>query len=348
MPPAAESATSCLLQFEIRDTGPGIPATEQERLFQPFTQLDGGIRRRHGGAGLGLAISRHLARLHGGDLALESTPGNGAIFRFTMAGDTVSPPPLPTRPLAGRRVALVCARLPLRVALVATLTELGAETITCELAAASTTRADAILLDCDPALIAQARTGPPPTGWPLARTAGLVHAAHTAADRQALRGLCSRLLGKPLHRSVLAGLFDTVSQPPLPALAAPRLGLRLLLVDDNPVNLSLLRHIAAALGCETADATSGAAALAVLASGKKFDAILLDIHMPGMDGLEVVRRVRAGDAGAAAWNIWIAMVTADQRPEMRERALVAGASDYLLKPVTSASVLVALRRAPKA
>jgi PAS domain S-box-containing protein len=342
--PAAGAVASCFLQFEVRDTGPGIPAEEQARLFQPFTQLDGGIRRRHGGAGLGLAISRQLARLHGGDLTLESASGAGATFRVTVAGTIVSAPPVAERPLAGRRVALVCARPPLRAALVATLSELGAETIACELATALAARADALLLDCDPALLAQAYAGPPPTDWPVARTAGLVHAAHTAADRQALRGLCSRLLGKPLHRSVLADLFDTITQPPQPALAAPRLGLRLLLVDDNPVNLSLLRHIAATLGCETTDATSGPAALAVLASGQKFDAVLLDIHMPGMDGLEVVRRVRAGEAGATAWDIWIAMVTADQRPEMRERALAAGASDYLLKPVTPAIILAALHR----
>ncbi len=351
IPPATVSAVaaagSCWIEFSVRDTGPGIPAEEQARLFQPFTQLDGGIRRRHGGAGLGLAISRNLARLHGGDLAIESTPGAGATFRFTAATTTTTPPPVSVRSLAGRRVALVCAQPSLRAALAAALTELGAEAIPCELAAAPAARADVILVDCDPAFLVLARGGPPPADWPVARAVGLVHAAHAATDRQALRGRFSRLLGKPLHRSVLAGLFDTVSQSPVPTLASPRLGLRLLLVDDNPVNLSLLRHIAAALGCETTAVTGGPAAIAMLTGGQKYDAMLLDIHMPGMDGLEVVRRIRAGEAGAAAWDIWIVMVTADQRPEMRERALAAGASDYLLKPVTAAGCLAALRRVAK-
>jgi PAS domain S-box-containing protein len=341
----AESAPPCLLEFSVRDTGPGLAAEAQARLFQPFTQIDAGIRRRHGGAGLGLAISRHLARLHGGDLTVESVPGAGATFRLTVSARAAQPPPAPTRPLAGRRVALVCARPALGAGLTAALTELGAQPVACEFAAAPATQADAVLVDCDPAVLALAQAGaPPPAGWCVERAIGLVHVAHTSAARQALRRYFSRLVGKPLHRSVLAGLFDRVSRPPLPHLAPPRLGLRLLLVDDNPVNLSLLRHIAASLGCDADTVESGPAALAMLTAARHYDALLLDIHMPGMDGLDVVRRVRAGEAGAAAWDIWIVMVTADQRSEMRERALAVGASDYLLKPVTVAGVLAALRR----
>ena len=180
--------------------------------------------------------------------------------------------------------------------------------------------------------------------WPAARAIGLIHGAHSAADRQALRMFFPRLLGKPLHHALLAGLFDTVSRPPMTALSRPHLGLRLLLVDDNPVNLRLLTSIVTNLGCTAVGVDNGPAALATLTAGEKFDALLLDIHMPDMDGLEVVQRIRTGEAGAR--DPWIIMVTADQRAEMRTRALTQGASDYLLKPVTIENCLAALRRRP--
>ena len=336
---------SCLLEFAVRDTGPGITPAEQARLFLPFSQLDNGLRRRHGGAGLGLAISRNLARLLGGDLTVESTHGTGATFCLTVAVTITQPPPPPHTSLAGRRVALVCAHPGLRAELAANLAAHGAETVPYEPSAVGHPGADAVLADCDDTLLALARAGRPPAdGWPVARATGLVHGTHTAADRQALRVFFRRLLGKPLHHSQLAHLFDDASSSPFPAPARPKLGLRLLLVDDNPVNLRLLTGLAANLGCTSVTANSGPAALAALTGGENFDALLLDIHMPDMDGLEVVRRIRAGEGGPAARQLWIVMVTADQRPEVRDRAHALGASDYLLKPVTIEACLAALRR----
>ncbi len=341
---SSPASPACLLEFTVRDTGPGIAPEEQIKLFQPFSQLDSGLRRRHAGAGLGLAISRQLARLLGGDITVTSAVGAGATFRLTVAAVIEQPPPTINPVLVGKRVALVCNHIGLRAELTAALAALGATVVPCAAAAVAHAQADAVIADCDHDLLALAHTGRPPAAiWPTERAIGLVHGAHTATDRQALRMFFPRLLGKPLHHSVLAGLFDTGSRPPLTALSRPRLGLHLLLVDDNPVNLRLLQSLVASLGCESATAASGAAALAALsADGENFDAILLDIHMPDMDGLEVLRRVRAGEAGAC--DRWIIMVTADQRPEMRAHAFALGASDYLLKPMTIEACLAALRR----
>jgi PAS domain S-box-containing protein len=344
-PPLAPNPASCLLEFAVRDTGTGIAPDDQVRLFQPFSQLDNGLRRRHGGAGLGLAISRHLARLLGGDLTVTSTLGTGATFRLVVAAIIERPPPGRGTTLARRRIALVCPHVGLRAELTDALATLGAEVLPCEPTAVAATSAELIIADCDDAILALAHANQPPAyGWLAGRAIGLVHSTHTANDRQALRKFFGRLIGKPLHHSLLAGLFDTTSRPPLTQLSRPQLGLRLLLVDDNPVNLRLLSGLTASLGCEATTANSGPAALALLATSKSFDALLLDIHMPDMDGLEVVRRIRASEAGSTPRNLWIVMVTADQRPDMRDRAFTLGASDFLLKPVTIETCLAALRR----
>jgi PAS domain S-box-containing protein len=344
--PAPPTPTSCFLEFSVRDTGPGITPEDQRKLFQPFTQLDGSIRRRHGGSGLGLAISRNLVRLMGGDLTITSTPGAGATFHFTIAVPVDAPPSPPVTPLLGQCIALVCTHSGLRRELSTELTARGAPPIICELSAVPAANPDIVLVDCNAAVLALAYASSFAADWPADRAFGLVTSAHSARDRQALRKYFARLLGKPLHHSLLAGLFDTVSRPPFPAPAPPRLGLRLLLVDDNPVNLHLLQRMTAALGCTMTTASSGQACLTALAAGERFDALLLDIHMPDMDGLEVIRRLRFGETEQAVNRLWTIVVTADQRTEMRDRALAVGADDVLLKPVSIESCLAALRRRP--
>ena len=115
------------------------------------------------------------------------------------------------------------------------------------------------------------------------------------------------------------------------------------IVEDNAVNQQLVQRVVTNLGCHWTTAANGRIALDQLSLATP-DVVLMDLHMPEMDGLTAIKKIRAGEAGEAARGVWIAALTADARPEQRERTLNAGANDYLAKPVRLPDVMAALER----
>lgn len=187
------------------------------------------------------------------------------------------------------------------------------------------------------------------TEWPKGAVIGLVTSAQGAEDRRHLRGIFQTMLNKPLHHDALVATLamlaaggratETETQ-----VVKRQFDLRVLIVDDNAVNLRLLQGIVTALGCRSVAVTGGREALDALAKDGRFDLVMLDLRMPDMDGMDVLRRVRAGEAGEAARGVWVTIVTADTQTDARETLFELGCNDFVPKPITLASCLAALKR----
>ncbi len=359
-----ETAHQHQLRFEVIDTGIGIDGTLQARLFQSFSQADASTTRIYGGTGLGLAICRRIIELMHGHIGVSSTPRHGSTFWFEIpllkvAGD------LPAAPTSTR--ALLISEDPLltqRVLRVMQHHDIRLHTVDSASAALDILRAP-VRPGIEPDLV-----------WVIADTHALRHGA-TALHRAVLhdnRTPAPRLLWlqgeEPLAallrentHSVARDADDAalhavvrpavVSARPAPLLASvapdsapvetPQLGLRLLLVEDNSVNLLVAQRLLQVLGCTVTTATDGEQGLQQLQSGS-FDLVLMDCQMPVLDGYSATRRWREQEAARGLPRLPIVAMTANAMAGDRERCLQAGMDDYLSKPVNRESLQACLLR----
>jgi CheY-like chemotaxis protein len=330
------------LRLEVADTGPGIAAGQQAAIFEEFIQTDDG--EDAGGAGLGLAIVRRLADAFCGELGVDSEPGKGACFWFE-AGFTVAPLNGPARrTLGGARIAVVSPSAIIRQAAAAQIAACGGDPRPTDTLGALDPQAAAVLID---AAIAGPRARlKPPGGVPALILLAPEERRRIPSARTA--GFAGYLI-KPLRRiSVaerLSALIDTASPgtaSPAPederAAAPLPIQARVLLTEDNPVNALLARTLLARAGCSVHWATSGESAIAVAAAAE-FDLILMDVRMPGLDGVAATRRLRARGVVAP-----IVALTANAFDEDRRACLDAGMDDFLSKPLDPRALQAILAR----
>jgi PAS domain S-box-containing protein len=201
---------SLTLEFSVRDTGIGIAAEDRPKLFQPFTQLDVSTVRRYGGAGLGLAISRNLVRLMGGEIWIESDPGKGSTFFFTLRGRRAPADVQVSQAcdLAGCRLALIGGAPALRTELVRVLRDGAAVVTEHKLAELDQAVYDLALIDCSEDVIINVDTLVKSPGWRDGRVFGLVTVAVSSQDRQSLRPHVRMLLNKPVHHRTLLDILS--------------------------------------------------------------------------------------------------------------------------------------------
>jgi len=329
-----------LLECRVRDSGIGIDAVVQKRLFERFVQADSSTSRRYGGTGLGLAISRELLALMDGTIEVDSTPGHGSTFTFTMAVDAAAPPTAPAS-LAGLRAALLVGREPSRTALAAQLTAWGAMVEIwnppgppAELLA----RAAPDFVIADDELLA----GP---------TAGAAAAAATGARLIVLAAAPERAMKRPGWPSHAVA----VARPTLPAALLAALtgtqavdasheappGLAILLADDNLVNRRLGEALLGRVGHRVDVVGDGEAAVAAVYHGA-YDVVLMDVHMPQLDGIAATRRIRS--LPGAPSRVPIVALTAGTLAVDREAALAAGMNDYVAKPFDCRTLLAVIER----
>ncbi len=328
------------LKFAVRDTGIGIEESKYEKLFRPFSQLEESNTRRFSGAGLGLAISSNLVQMMGGKIALDSELGVGSTFTFTIRGKRVarsdSKPTIRPHNIAGLRLAIGAQPGVLRQELTRLGERWGAQITACTPEELPGLSWDVALVNMSEVMAEKLIDHPDVRpNLPREKMIALVPLGLTPASRTALRPHFRLLVNKPAHHEALRSALATPtggSTKSLSSVSANSFDLQVLLVEDNPVNQRLMQKVLGHLGCHWTVAENGRVALDEL-KRKDYHIVLMDLHMPEMDGLTAIKHIRAGDTGESMKQVWITALTADARAEQKERVLGAGANDYLLKPV---------------
>ena len=365
-----ETHDSALLRFEITDTGIGMTADQQKELFQPFSQADASTTRRFGGTGLGLAITRQLVELMGGQIGVQSVPGEGSTFWFTVRLAKCELPQqaevkVDPSALAGRRVLVVDDNATNRCILrhyvqawhmESQLVASAAEGLDALKQAFEAGRPfDLVLLDYQMPVMdgvqfaEKVRADPSLDGT---RVILLTSLDRRFSRMEMLKIGLADVLTKPVRRGELLHVLLRVlakgqpgSRSPLPAekqAVALRtdLGLRVLVAEDNSVNLRITLMQLRKMGCQPDVANNGLEVLEAV-ERTRYDAVLMDCQMPEMDGFEAARQLRRH---ARAGDVWIIALTANAMEGDRQRCLDAGMNDYVTKPVRQVELLAALER----
>ena len=343
------------LRFTVRDTGIGIAPEVQARMFEPFSQGDSSTSRKYGGAGLGLSIARRLVALMGGELGVDSRPGAGSTFHVELDFGVAEA----AAPAGAERLRVLvaddnpCAA----AALEAALAGFGWEVAR----AASGIEALALLREAPRFDLAFVDAAMPDldgvTVLAYARADAAIDlppAALLAADpeKERLAALAGDLaldaiLGKPFTRASLretvAELRGGVSQAAVPGLplAARLAGLRVLVVEDNPINQEVAQYVLVHAGATVDLAANGRIAVSMLAeAGAHYDAVLMDLQMPVMNGFEASAAIRA----LGLDSLPIVAMSANAMDEDRQRALAAGMDEHLAKPIDVDELVATLER----
>jgi PAS domain S-box-containing protein len=360
--PDAERLT---VRMQVEDTGIGIPADRLDRLFKSFSQVDSSTTRKFGGTGLGLVISKQLVELMGGEIGIQSEEGRGTTFSFTLK---LAPAPAdaaesPTEILRNVRVLAVESH--------PTYRRILTEQLDGRLSPASA------VVGVDEAIDTMRRAaaeGKPfslalipfgtPEGTRLAdairadaelRQTNLI-AVMDIDDRTDTELIKQTGFFTRLHRPLTQSrLFDTIASATLqapngefPTPAAPQTpatlkGLHLLVAEDNEMNQFVTEETLRRADCTCEIVADGKLAVEAVQQ-KKFDAILMDCQMPGMDGLEATRHIRQREASApGSRRIPIIALTAEAIQGDREKCLAAGMDGYVTKPINADELFAAIR-----
>jgi PAS domain S-box-containing protein len=344
------------ISFQVRDTGIGIAPESQERIFREFEQADDGIARSFGGTGLGLAISKRIVKRMGGRITLQSRPGAGSTFEVAVAlpaaTERVEEDSFVGPDLTGQSIMLVAAQGVEAELIERRLQNWGAHT--CLMPDADAAKAllpertwHAVLIDAS-------------LGYDIAAAVGEAARQHTPrrivlvtpASRQEVQPGSSftGYLVKPLRAVSLAARLapmpdvsapaladETVAEPITTAVPTAGSGLTILVAEDNEINALLMRSLLTRLGHHAVIATNGRAALeswlAARSAGTPYDLILMDLQMPGLDGIAAAKRIRSSEAAEPGRRTPILALTANSLIEDRYACFEAGMDGFLIKPL---------------
>jgi PAS domain S-box-containing protein len=352
------------LHFSVEDTGIGIPAEKQARVFEAFTQVDGSTARRFGGTGLGLTICRQLVEMMGGRIWVESTPGQGSTFHFTanfgISKAAGSPLPVEKAQLKGLRALVVDDNPRNRCILERVLAGWGMKPTPVENGQqALESLAQAVEAHKPFALVLTDANMPEMNGFQLAeeirKKPELSGAAVMMLSSGGQRGDAARCrqlglagyLTKPVDQAELleavlrvVGSKRTAEKPALVtrhSLREEGRPLHILLAEDNLVNQKLASCVLEKQGHNVAIAANGRQALERL-EHESFDLVLMDVQMPEMDGFEATALIRKREE-ATGTHLPIIAMTAHAMHGDKERCLAAGMDGYLSKPLNVKELL---------
>ncbi len=347
-----------LLQFSVQDTGIGIPPDKTDRLFMSFSQIDASVTRKYGGTGLGLAISKRLAEMLGGNMRVESQPGRGSTFSFTIVARAADASRAATVPAVNSPTPLKIwigeDNAHLALALGRQLRKLNCDVRVAGLpvdlgnAIAGGEVPDLMFLDADlPEMqggrLAQelrSRLGNPRIPVVVLTSIAERTSGHT---QQVIPHSVS--ITKPPRLAEIAATLNRVLQPApatvpanssaqrLDGRLADRMPLRILLTDDNLINQKVALRLLRQMGYTADVAGTGREALTAI-ERQPYDVVFMDVQMPEMDGIEAARRIRQMEKGTGVRQpVTIVAMTANAMLGDREKCIAAGMNDYLAKPV---------------
>jgi CheY-like chemotaxis protein/HPt (histidine-containing phosphotransfer) domain-containing protein len=369
-----ESEDPWTLQFSVRDTGIGIPADRMARLFKSFSQADASTTRQYGGTGLGLAISKRLVEMMGGKMWVESVPQKGSTFHFTLpfrackdTAATATEGPQPR--LTDLRILIVddnptnCRILTLQASkwgLIPRGTQSAAQALRWLKDGESFDLAvlDMQMPGMDGLMLAhEIRNLPSGKSMPLI----LLTSMGMRRDNPELeRAAFSSCLAKPVKPGLLrealtravSGAKPAPVEKPVPGKLdrnlAQRFPLRVLVCDDNAVNLKVALRLVQQMGYTARSAVNGLEALAAIEK-EPADLIFMDIMMPEMNGMEATRTIRERQANPNSHptyrsRIVIVAMTANAMQGDKEKCLAGGMDDYLAKPVRLEDIRAVIER----
>lgn len=337
------------LRFSVSDTGPGVAPEARVKIFEAFVQTDASHRTQLGGAGLGLAIVARLARAMEGQAGVDGEMGRGSEFWFEAPFEAAATP-TSERPLSGRAVAVASPNAIIRDATARQIEAAGGRAFVAEdvAGALAVAPADAVLL------IDAALSGPRNALKPPACRNAIVLLTPDQRDRipkLKAAGFNGYLI-KPLRAaSIVAQVLQAATRNPAPmehhaeddriapaTATATAPGVRVLLAEDNPINALLARTLLEREGCKVDRVAGGDQAVAALSSDS-YDLILMDLRMPGLNGIDASKALRAQGVTAP-----IIALTADAFDEDRRACLAAGMNDFLVKPLTHSGLRDVLTR----
>ena len=339
------------IRFAVSDTGPGVRADRRDAIFGEFEQADGTMARQYGGTGLGLAISRRIVDAMGGALVLEDRAGGGSVFAFDVSLAAFPGEGAGAAPDLSGRTVLIAAASPFQAPYLAALLDASGANVTLvdradrAMARLRSGRVpDVVVVDCALGEAAAERLAE------AARRAGVGRSfllfspyERRAFGQKLVRGYDGWLV-KPVRAASLATYLAgaAVSRPTAPsrtaAVGRPGRGLRVLLAEDNEINTLVAINFLGRLGAQVVHASDGLSALSLATAAldgtiPAFDALVMDVSMPTLDGIEATRRIRQAEAHRGASPVRIVALTAHAFAEDHRRCRAAGMDAVLTKPL---------------
>ncbi|WP_224548137.1 PAS domain-containing hybrid sensor histidine kinase/response regulator [Mesorhizobium sp. CA16] len=347
----ARSETTDRICFTIADTGPGLREEDMERIFEEFEQSDGTSTRVHGGAGLGLAISKRLATAMGGSISVSSRLGEGSEFVLELpAVAATEPPPHRHNILADRRAVIVSKNAIEADAIARAIKAHGGIVEV----AATPGQAATFAAGCNVLLIDAALENSDGRLLKRLRDSGFADCEAITLIAPTDRGMLGEfrasgyatflarpVRGETLLRVLLTSHGSALAKPLPKPRGAPSVrkrdqGLSVLIAEDNDINAMLARATLLKAGHRVKIVGNGKAAVdAVTDAGLKFrfDVVLMDLHMPVMDGLDAIAAIRRHEESLAMPPIPIMVLSADSQEKTRHAVLAHGASGFVTKPL---------------
>ena len=350
------------IRFFVVDSGPGLAKEDQRKIFEEFVQADSSATRRHGGAGLGLAISQKLVSLMGGEILIDSQLGNGSKFHFTIplmpANESKPQEAIPE--LADHTVALILPKTPARNALAQTIGSMGCKIETFKNLAALQTKPckfgsyTTIIVEHEDkakstnSLKLLRKIIDPNTRLLLLGDSSNADEISTLVNR-GFNGWLTWPVRANTLKKVLKG--DNCTSAPdeeingslykVPAVEGH--SFNVLLAEDNHINALLVKSLLVKLGHSVTHLENGKQSVEAVEKSRPYDLIFMDLHMPEMDGCEAIRQIRARESLGSLPPCPIVVLSADGQINARNDALAAGADDFLIKPLDLQAVTTILQ-----